>query len=93
MINLPFCMFTNCKYQHDCNCTNEEEYNKCEYRAFEQALKDIVYYEYGCHLYCTNSSFIEKEKSVCNYCKDLSHFNVDILKIIEEFHLFDYGEE
>lgn len=53
-----------------------------------QALKDLLYYEYGCYTYCLNS--IERSKdneSICVGCKDNSKFDIDVDKVIKCFHL------
>lgn len=67
-------------------CNDDYENCKCY-----QALKDLLYYEYGCYTYCINSFERTKEnESICDSCKNLSKFNVNIDEVIKSFHL-DFG--
>ena len=34
-IDLPGCSFKNCKYCSDCNCTNQNKYETCDYRVLK----------------------------------------------------------
>ena len=42
-IDLPGCSFKNCRYNYDCNCTKQAEYDRCDYRLAKiEATKDFV---------------------------------------------------
>ena len=42
-IDLPLCGFKNCKWEADCNCTNNKNgYNTCEYRLLNKTLEKVL---------------------------------------------------
>lgn len=67
-IDLPCCGFKNCKFQFDGNCTNRNEYDRCEFQEYKHDFYNAIE-----HLRETESCFgckfaIDGAACLCEDC-------------------------
>lgn len=89
-IDLPICSFKNCKWEADCNCTSNNDYDKCYYRLLEKTLKEVLICNDGCRNNCTHSYHIKEYPGYCCNeinCKNYSMYDIDWNKVIKDYNL------